>query len=111
MKTLKEKHEKIKVKDISKVCTYNNYVLCKRIGDNVNSTTPAGIYKATDFYHRDQFLPQNVERVFHLGYCIYGSYVISQFEVERDLAELFRLDDEGSLLWTLIQAFDWHWVG
>ena len=66
MKTLKEKHKSVEIKDIKKLKPVNNYVICKKIGNNLNSTTPAGIYKASEYFNRDQWLTQNVERVLEI---------------------------------------------
>lgn len=44
----------------------NNYVLCGRIYDNINDRTIGGLQKVSEAYNRDQYLPQNVERIFEV---------------------------------------------
>jgi co-chaperonin GroES (HSP10) len=45
----------------------NNYVLCLRIKNNFQEKTKGGLQRVAESYHRDQYLTQNVERVFEVA--------------------------------------------
>lgn len=66
METQREKHVTVKLKDISNLKPQSNYVVCKRLYDNIHDTTNGGVIKATDIYNRDQYIVQNSERVFEI---------------------------------------------
>ncbi|MBN1683765.1 hypothetical protein JW865_09470 [Candidatus Bathyarchaeota archaeon] len=66
MKTARESHDTTKLDDINSVIPENNFVLCLRLHDNINDTTESGINKASEYYNRDQYLSQNVERIFQV---------------------------------------------
>jgi co-chaperonin GroES (HSP10) len=66
VKTKREVHDISRLSNISDLRPKNNFVLCRRLKNNLTDTTPAGIQKASIYYHRDQYLPGNVERVFEV---------------------------------------------
>lgn len=66
MQTIREKHQTLNAKNIESVKPENNYVLCKKIQDNFEKRTKGGLFKAARVYNRDQYLPQNVERIFQV---------------------------------------------
>lgn len=62
--TDRESHNTIYLDSVKGVKPINNYVLCKKVTSNVGSKTGVGLIKSTEAYHRDQFLVQNVDRVY-----------------------------------------------
>ena len=62
----REVHRTINVNSIQDFKTVNNYVLCRRARNNFSPDDKTGLIKATHKYHQDQYLPQNVERVFEV---------------------------------------------
>lgn len=62
----REKHVTITLPSIENLKPQNNYVLCRRVGNNLTATTKSGIQKVSSIYSVDQFTPQNTERVFEV---------------------------------------------
>lgn len=62
----REIHRTINVNSILDFKPVNNYVLCRRVRSNFNPDEKTGLIKATHHFNRDQYLPQNVERVFEV---------------------------------------------
>lgn len=61
-----ETHPIIEIDDISKLKIISNYVLCVKPYDNKETTTDAGIYVVSDSLNQDQYLINNVDRVYRV---------------------------------------------
>jgi hypothetical protein len=55
-----------KANSIADVRLTNNYVLCRRIHDNLETPTKDGIYKGSYKFHQDQFLASHADRVYEV---------------------------------------------
>lgn len=83
----RETHETLYFKELKEIRTLNNLVLCRKITSNVDSITKSGIQKVAKDFHRDQYLPQNVDRCFEVVAVpdhmveIFGS-AVSDIEVQ-----------------------------
>jgi co-chaperonin GroES (HSP10) len=66
MQTLREKHVTINIKNIENIVPQNDYVLCKRLHNNITDLTLGGIQRTTESWNRDQFLTENSERIFEI---------------------------------------------
>jgi hypothetical protein len=61
-----EKHETIYLDKLREIKLLNNLVLCRKITNNITSTTKSGVLKVAESFNRDQYLPQNVDRCFEV---------------------------------------------
>ena len=66
METQRERHETVRIPHITNLKTTNNYVLCRRLEHHFSDKTKGGLIKVAESYNRDQYLTQNVERVFEV---------------------------------------------
>lgn len=66
MQTIREKHVTVNINNIENVIPQNDYVLCKRLHNNITDLSKGGIQRTTEAWNRDQFLTENVERIFEV---------------------------------------------
>jgi co-chaperonin GroES (HSP10) len=66
METLRERHDILKLKTINNVKPINNYVVCKRLHHHFEDRTKGGLIRRAESTNRDQYISNNVERIFEV---------------------------------------------